>query len=101
MASENEAVPSERVGQDHPRAGVDIAARDPRHLVRMLQVPALGGGSRLQAQLLELRSPRAIGEHTGGGSHETLRVAHKFPGIYVKNFQKSIKMELTCAGKTP
>jgi len=97
VSRKNEGAAAEGVRQDDLRSGVDVALRNLRHALGILQVPALRRGPGLEPELLEFGAPGAVRQNAARGRYQLGRVAISF-GIYVKNFQKSIKMELTWVG---
>ena len=60
MPGENEAVGPERVGQNHPAAGLDVAAGDFFDLLGLREIPGVGASADRQSPLLELRAQGAV-----------------------------------------
>jgi hypothetical protein len=67
---EAEAVAAERVGQQDPRAGVEVAAVDAPDDVRVLEVPDLGRVTELEAVREQHGAHRAVGEDRGRGREQ-------------------------------
>src|SRR5881296_1897733 len=70
VSRKNEGAAAEGVRQDDLRSGVDVALRNLRHALGILQVPAFRRGPGLEPELLEFGAPGAVRQNAARGRYQ-------------------------------